>query len=111
MTSPQLTLFDRPAKAQAERQAKVDPWAKQRTRFHAASYTGSPRLQAVMAVLADGAWHSGIEIAKAASVLNPSGCISELNAPINNLGVESAYTGENENGRRVWRYRWVKKKD
>ena len=43
-----------------------------------------------------------------ARVMNPAGAISELNAPINDLKIETEYVGE-QNGRRVWKYRWLKK--
>lgn len=85
------------------------PLSMSRPRFHAANYTGSPRLQAVMKVLADGQWKTGLQIAQGAGVLNPAGCVSELNAPINGLDIETAYQGENGNGRKVWKYRWLKR--
>ena len=84
------------------------PLSMSRPRHHAAHYTGSPRLRAVMKILADGAWHTGLEIAQGAGVLNPAGAVSELNAAINGLDIESRYVGKNENERGIWKYRWLK---
>ena len=89
----QISLFDPP---------------REKSRFHAASYLHSPRLQVVMKALSDGLWKTSMEIARAANVLNPAGAVSELNAPINGLKIETEYVGE-QNGRRVWKYRWLKK--
>ncbi len=72
---------------------------------HAARYTNSKRLQKVLRVLSDGNWHTSLQIAIDANVLNPSGCISELNAPINALGIEK----DEKDGKRYGKYRWPKK--
>ena len=79
-----------------------------KSRFHAALYTNSPRLQRVLKLLADGEWYTSFEIAMRAGVVNPSGAISELKAPINGMDIQTDYVGE-LNGRKIWRYRWIRK--
>jgi hypothetical protein len=71
---------------------------------HLSSITTSKRLQRLMDAMADGAWHTTLELQSKAFLTNPSGAISELRA--NGLHIQGENLGRNENGSMVYRYKW-----
>jgi len=88
----QTSIFDKPA--------------GQKRTFHAARWETSERLQRVLKVLSDGAWHTSFDIAMNARVVNPSGAMAELRDKINSeLNIEV----DENNKERYGRYRWLKK--
>lgn len=98
MTPTQTSIFDTPSTAKENREHHI----------HAALYTSSPRLQAVLKVLADGEWHTSWDITMQARTVCASTVIQELKAPINNFDIVTEYVGE-QNRRKVFRYRWIRK--
>lgn len=71
---------------------------------HHAKIENSPRLQRVLAVLEDGAWHSTLDVAKEAGTVAPAASIAELRS--NGIEVE-VRTVNDGNGKRIWQYRVV----
>ena len=68
----------------------------------------SERLQAVKAVLDDGGWHTTRDIMLGANTVSPAACVAELRS--NWLVVLSQCTRQS-NGRSLWQYRLVSKKE
>ena len=68
----------------------------------------SERLQAVKAVLDDGGWHTTRDIMLGANTVSPAACVAELRS--NGLTVLSQCTRQ-PNGRSLWQYRLVSKKE
>lgn len=83
--------------------------------FHHADVKTSARLQAVYNFVrargSEGA--TSMEIVRWASVVNPSGAASEINASLRDHGIPEEIVGEEvegtESGRRIWRFTWKKK--
>ena len=73
-----------------------------------AKIENSERLQAVKAVLADGQWHTTRDIMLGANTVSPAACVAELRS--NGLTVLSQCTRQ-PNGRNLWQYRLVSKKE
>lgn len=69
--------------------------------IHAASIE-SPRLKRLLAVLADGGWHSTLELQNEAHLCAPGTCVSELRARGVEVDVELRI---DQDGRRRWYYR------
>lgn len=67
--------------------------------MHYARLDNSPRLQRVAALLANGQWHTTMEIIVGANVCAVNSAIAELRA--NGLAIESKRAGD------VWSYRLV----
>lgn len=59
--------------------------------LHAAQLANSPRLQRVLKVLADGGWHSTLDLVIGAGVCAVNSCISELRA--NGIGIACRRVG------------------
>ncbi len=72
--------------------------------MHAARLERSPRLQRVLAVLADRAEHSTLEIAQAARVCAVNSCVAELRAGGHTITCRQTQAGD---GARVWLYRLI----
>ena len=70
--------------------------------MHAAVLDRSPRLQRVRALLADGAWHSTLDIVSAARVCAVNSCVAELRE--NGFTIHCRQTCS-AGGARIWFYR------
>lgn len=70
--------------------------------MHAARIERSPRLQRVLELLSDGAWHSTLEIVQAARVCAVNSCIAELRD--NGLAI-ACRQDRRRDGTRIWLYR------
>ena len=72
--------------------------------MHAARLARSPRLQAVLAALSDGAERSTLDLVHEAGVCAVNSCIAELRA--NGYAI-TCRVGKAPGGRRIWLYRLV----
>ena len=69
-------------------------------KIHAAKINRSERLQKALGLLADGNWHSTLEVSRVANTVCPGTTIQELKA--NLFRIESRKNG------RQWEYCWKK---
>ena len=76
-------------------------------KMHSADFDRSERLQAVYALLCDGAEYSTLDIVKGAGVCAVNSCIAELRA--NGFPIECRQGHDPVRGKRIWIYRLLRR--
>ena len=74
-------------------------------RHHGGNIQTSERLQLAQALLADGRWHTTLEVARAARTEAAGSTIGDLRKI--GLDVETRYAGESAEGRKMYQFRLI----